>query len=156
MAKKDIPKKKVILTFLACVAIAGLLLAATGDESATLTTSLDKRVLNVNYPVWERVITWTYDSDDEGLETISIPLNGIVLKAILTLPDTVTDTTTSQLLIKDNGGNTIFDSGEQSEGEGVTYTFSLFEPLSGTIDLSIEPSAAYGSEESIVVTLRGI
>jgi len=149
--------KKTILTILACAVIAGLLLAATGDESGTVTTSLDKRVLSDNYPVWEHVITWTYDSDDAGAETVSIPINGILLKVVCDFPATTTTGTTSQVLIQDNGDHTIFDSGEQAESDTVPYAFSVYEPLSGTIDIIYEPSAAGGSVvEYPVVTLRGI
>jgi hypothetical protein len=128
---------------------------ATGDETITLTSSVDKRVeYPIDHPVWERLITASYDADDAGAVTHSEVINGILLKIIFTIPTTTTTGTTSQLLIKDNNDDTIFDSGELAEGS--TYTFDVFEPLSGTIDITYEPSAAAGSAETPTVTLRGI
>jgi len=143
-----------ILLLLACT----LLYAATGDESSVLTSTVDRRVQEpANMPVWEHVITWTYDTDDAGAETQAVPINGILLKVVIDIPATTTTGTTSQVLIKDNGDHTIFDSGEQAESDTVPYMFSVYEPLSGTIDISIEPSAAAGtSGSSPVVTLRGM
>ena len=150
--------KKRIMVLLILLIAGAVIWAATGNEDAVLTSSVDRRNQEpLIKPVWEHVITWTYDADDAGAETQSINVNGILLKVVMTIPDTTTDTTTEQLLIKDNGDNTIFDSGELTEGEGVTYTFNLFEPLSGTIDIILEPSAA--SQDAVttkVVTLRGI
>lgn len=128
---------------------------ATGDESVVLTSSVDERVTESNsMPVWEHLITWSYDTDDEGAETLPIPINGLLRKIVFTIPATTTTGTTSQLLIKDNADNTIFDSGELAEN--ATYTFNVDEPLSGTIDVSYEPSAAAGSTETPTVTLRGV
>ena len=126
----------------------------TGDESATITTSLEQRG-DPKLPVWEHLITWTYDTDDAGAETQAIGLNGVLLKIVFSIPVTTRTGTTSQLLIKDNSDNTIFDSGELAEN--VTYTFNLFEPLSGTIDLVYEPSAtSQKASVSPTVLLRGI
>ncbi len=148
-------KKKMIYLGLLLFACA-ILYAGTGDESAVLTSSVERRNQEPNIkPVWEHVITWTYDTDDAGAETQAININGILLKVVIDIPVTTTTGTTSQVLIKDNGDHTIFDSGEQAEND--TYVFSLYEPLSGTIDISIEPSAAAGTNGSTpVVTIRGI
>ena len=130
---------------------------ATGDESVILTTFEDLRNSEPRTkPVWEGVVTWTYDSDDTGLESLTVTeLNGILLKIVISVPVTTTTGTTSQVLIKDNGDNTIFDSGELAES-ATPYTFNVFEPLSGDIDISYEPSAAAGSAETPKLTLRGI
>jgi len=130
---------------------------ATGDESVVLTSLTDGRRTDPNAsPVWEAVVTWGYDSDDAGAEALAISeLNGILLKVVLVLPATTTTGTTWQMLIKDNGDHTVFDSGEVAENG--THTFNLFEPLCGDIDVSIEPSAAAGTSGSIpIATLRGI
>lgn len=126
---------------------------ATGDESVTITSTVDNRD-DYNMPVWEHLITWTYDADDAGAETQAVNINGILLKVVFTIPATTATGTTSQLLIKDNADNTIFDSGELAEN--ATYGFNLFEPLSGTIDVTYEPSAAAQSAETPTVTIRGI
>ena len=150
--------KKRIVILLILLITGAVIWAATGNEDAVLTSSVERRNQEpLIKPVWEHVITWTYDADDAGAETQSINVNGILIKVIMTIPDTTADTTTEQLLIKDNGDNTIFDSGELTEGEGVTYTFNLFEPVTGTIDVILEPSVA--SQDAVttkMVTLRGI
>ena len=128
---------------------------ATGDESVILTTFVDNRN-EYNKPVWEALITWSYDTDDAGPEVLTATeLNGILLKIVFTVPVTSRTGTTSQLLIKDNADNTIFDSGELAES-ATPYTFNLFEPLSGDIDISYEPSASAQSAETPTVSLRGI
>ncbi len=149
-------KRLVILAILLCACL--LLYADTGNETSVLTSWVERRNQEpLIKPVWEHVITYTYDADDAGAVTQAFPVNGILIKVIMTIPDTTTDTTTEQLLIKDNGDNTIFDSGELTEGEGVTYTFNLFEPVTGTIDVIMEPSTFSGDAVTTkVVTLRGI
>lgn len=128
---------------------------ATGNESITITSSVDRRQQEpLQKSVWEYVITATYDVDDTGDVTQSIPVNGTLRKVILTIPS-FTNSITGQVVIKDNGDNTIFDSGEQTKG--VTYAFNLDEPVSGTLDVVIGVSgAAGGTGGSIAVTLRGI
>ena len=130
---------------------------ATGDESVVLTTYEDLRNEQpLTKPVWEGVVTWTYDADDAGLEALTVTeLNGILLKIIISVPVTTTTGTTSQVLIKDNEDQTIFDSGELAES-ATPYTFNVFEPVSGDIDISYEPSAAAGSAETPKLTLRGL
>ncbi len=127
---------------------------ATGDETGVLTSFLDKRQ-EYNRQIWEGLITWSYDADDAGPITVSVPINGILLKIVFSVPVTTTTGTTSQLLIKDDGDNTIFDSGELAES-ATPYTFSLYEALSGTVDFIYEPSAAAGSVETPTVRIRGI
>ncbi len=147
--------KKTIIALLILLVVGAVLYAT---ETSVLTSWVERRNQEpLIKPVWEHVITYTYDADDAGAETYELPVNGILIKVIMTIPDTTADTTTEQLLIKDNGDNTIFDSGELTEGEGVTYTFNMFEPVTGTIDVIMQPSAA--SQDAVttkVVTLRGI
>lgn len=128
---------------------------ATGDETVTITSSFDKRTNTQNkFNIWEYVITATHDADDTGDVTQTIAINGLLQKVILTVPN-FTNSITGQVVIKDNGDNTIFDSGEQAKA--ATYTFNLTEPLTGNVDIVIGVSgAAGGTGGSIVVTLRGI
>jgi hypothetical protein len=148
--------KKSIIALLIMLVICAVLWAATGDEYAVLTSSVERRNQEpLIKPVWEHVITWTYDADDAGAETQELPVNGILLKVIMKLPLTTTTGTTEQLLILDNGDNTIFDSTEV--GENATHTFNVYEPVTGTLDLILEPSAASGDAVTPkVITLRGI
>jgi len=153
--------KKRLIFWIYCVllmCVCALLYAATGNESGVLTSSVESRQTEpLTKPVWEHVITWTYDSDDTGAETVSVPINGVLLKVVIDIPATTNTGTTSQVLIKDNGDHTVFDSGEQAESDTVPYVFSVYEPLTGTIDVIYEPSGASGSTvEYPVVTLRGI
>ena len=129
---------------------------ATGDEIVVLTSEVDGRMSDADRaPIWEKVITSSHDVDDEGPVTQALNLNGILQKIIVKIPATTTTGTTEQVTIKDNGDNTIFDSGEKAEDD--TYFYNVHEPLSGTIDVTIEPSAAAGAGgQTITVTLRGV
>ena len=124
------------------------------DQTITITTELDQRI-DPLLPVWEHLITASYDTDDTGVATQAININGILLKVVISVPVTTATGTTSQVLIKDNNDVTIFDSGELAES-ATPYTFNLFEALSGSIDVSYEPSGAAGSAETPTITLRGI
>jgi len=148
--------KRNLLCFIVICAVSLLgtviLLAATGDETAALTSSVEERV-EVN-PVWEIVVTGTYDEDDTGDVTHSMPHNGILQKVILTVPDTTSDPA-CEVEILDNGDNKVFDSGDQAAG--ASYFYNVTEPLSGTIDIVMGPASAMSTGGgSIVVTLRGI
>lgn len=127
--------------------------AATGDETATLTSTYDNRD-NWQYPVWSAVVTGTFDADDTGDVTQEVNINGTIQKIILSAPDG-TNAVTYQVVITDNEGYTIFDSGEQAENDD--YTWSVHEPVNGTISVVIGPSGAIGATNpDAVVVLRGI
>ena len=145
-------KKK--LVFLGLLLFTCVILYAS-DGTVVLTSSVERRNLEpLIKPVWEHVITATYDSADTNDVTQALNINGILLKVILTVPNTSSDPN-GQVVIKDNGDNTIFDSGEQDAND--IYTFNVFEPLSGTIDVVIGPSGSTGTDDSdVVVTIRGI
>ena len=127
------------------------------DQTAVLTSFDDPRNDDPNRtPVWEHLVTCSYDTDDTGVATQTIKnMNGILLKVVIVVPVTGTTGSSSQVLIQDNSGNTIFDSGELDE-TATPYTFNLFEPLSGDIDVVYEPSQAAGSAETPTILLRGI
>ena len=130
---------------------------ADGDQTIVLTsqTTPDTLTRAKNEDVWEKVITTTFDADDTTIVTLAIPLNGILRHVTVTLPLTTTTGTTSQILIKDNGDNTVFDTGEIAEN--ATHNFVTDIPLSGTVDVSLEPSAASGDAVTTsTITLRGI
>jgi hypothetical protein len=130
-------------------------LAATGDETATLTRqSRDGLRSNQRYRVWDAIVTATWDDDDTGDVTQAITVNGIIQKIVFVTPD-ATNAVTYQVQIQDNEDNEIFDSGELAEA--TTYTFSLHEPVTGTIDVVVGPSGALGATNpDATVTLRGI
>ncbi len=150
-------KKKIISLICTLVLlVAYCVIVYAGDETATITSQIDNRK-DVDYPVWEIICTWTYDINDVGAETQAVHINGILLKVVIDIPATTSGGSTSQVLIKDNGDHTIFDSGEQAESDTVPYLFNLYEPVAGTIDIIYEPSQASGSTvEYPMVTLRGI
>ncbi len=128
---------------------------AAAAPTMTMTSVVDPRNDTLNrHPVWEYVLNGLWDADDTADGTHNIHINGILKKIILKVPDT-SNAVTGQVVIKDNGDNTIFDSGEKSEN--ATYSFSVHEPLSGTTDVVVGISAASGTAETnVVVTLRGI
>ena len=130
---------------------------ADGDQTIVLTsqTTPDTLTRAKNEDVWEKVVTTVFDADDTTIVTLAIPLNGILRHVTVTLPLTTTTGTTSQILIKDNGDNTVFDTGEIAEN--ATHNFVTDIPLSGTVDVSLEPSAASGDAVTTsTITLRGI
>ncbi len=147
--------KKRIAILAILLSICLLLYADDGDQSVVLTSWVERRNQEpLIKPVWEHVITATFDADDTTTITHALPVNGILLKVILNAPDGANGAVTYQVTIDDNGDNEIFDSGEQAET--LTYAFDTYEPVTGTIDINIGPSAAIGDEQDIVVTLRGI
>lgn len=144
-------KKKLWIVAILALCI-GLLWAATGDETVSLTDSYDQRFLGTA-PVWKHTVTAVFDDDDTGNVTQAIRMNGTIQKVMFTAPDG-TNAVTYQVQILDNEDKTIFDSGEQAEN--AEYAFSLSEPVTGTIDVVIGPSAAIGATNpDVVVTLRG-
>lgn len=128
---------------------------AAAAPTMTVTSRFDKRLSDAERnPVWEYVLNGLWDADDTADGTISPKINGILQKVILKVPNTQNNVT-GQVVIKDNGDNTIFDSGEKAEN--ATYTFNVNEPLTGTIDVVIGISAASGTAATnLVVTLRGV
>jgi len=105
--------------------------------------------------VWDIVATSVHDATGDEAVTEAILFNGIIRHITITIPLTTTTGTTSQVLVKDNDDSTVFDSGELAEN--ATHNFSVDLPLSGTIDVSVEPSAAAGAGgNTTTVALRGI
>ncbi len=146
-------KRIVILAILLSICL--LLYADDGDQAVVLTSSVERRNQEpLIKPVWEHVITATFDDDDTAAITHALPVNGILLKVILNAPNGANGAVTYQVTIDDNGDNEIFDSGEQAET--LTYAFDTYEPVTGTIDINIGPSAVIGDTQDIVVTIRGI
>jgi hypothetical protein len=137
------------------IAMCMVLMGADGDQSSTLTSRVNRRNQEPYVkPVWEYVITGVFDTDDTTNVTESIPFNGILMKVILVAPNG-TNAVTYQVQIKDNADIVIFDTGEKAEA--VTYTYNLFEPVSGTIDIVYGPSGAIGATNpDILIYLRGI
>jgi len=129
---------------------------ADGDQTIVKTSDNRAKINSTeNEDVWEIVITSTFDADDDSAVSLAIPLNGILRHVTVTLPLTTTTGTTSQILIKDNGDNTVLDTGEIAEN--ATHNFVIDIPLSGTIDVSLEPSAASGDAVTTsTITLRGV
>lgn len=145
--------KKYIGIVLVLLIVACVLFAGTDDQTAALTRQTDNRK-NVNYPIWDAVVTASWDADDTGDAVQAVTINGTIQKIIFVTP-TGTNTVTYQLVIRDNEDATIFDSGEQVEGS--TYAFSVHEPVTGTIDVLVGPSGALGATNpDATVTLRGI
>lgn len=105
--------------------------------------------------VWEIVISFFTDTGAHVEGTTAIPLNGIIQKVVMALPATTATGSTSTFTIDDNENDEIFNSGAQAEN--ATYTFNLNEPVSGTLDFSLDVSKdPTGSGVTNVVTIRGI
>lgn len=129
---------------------------ADGDQTITVTSNTVATISRKkSEEVWDIGITSTFDADDSSLISVAIPINRILRHVTVVIPDTTTDNTTSQILITNNDGDTIFDTGELAEG--ATHTFSVDIPLSGTIGVSVEPSTVAGSGGNITtIALQGI
>lgn len=146
--------KKYIVICLAVLVLTCILFAGTDDQTAALTRQSDNRK-NVNYPVWDVIVTASWDSDDTGDAVQAVTINGTIQKIIFVTPTGATNTVTYQLVIRDNEDAIIFDSGERVEAD--TYAFSVHEPVTGTIDILVGPSGALGTlNPDATVTLRGI
>ncbi len=108
-------------------------------------------------PTWERIVTQTWATGDEHAEQSEpVAINGVLQKVILKV-SSVTGDPDVTLTIDDNGDNEIFNSG--AKDDGATYTFSLHEPVSGVIDIAVDPSAdpgGSGQTLTVVITLRGV
>ncbi len=108
-------------------------------------------------PVWEEVITYTLTTTSGGdAITQVIPVNGILQKIVIASGAAAGISGTLTLAIKDNGGNTIFPA-TAGPAEAAESTFSVWEPITGTMSVIVDPSddPTSGTWE-IVVTLRGI
>ena len=127
-----------------------------GDETLTLTDSEDLRnTQSLIRPVWTLDLTSTYDTNDSDAITQEVRQNGVLRNITIVIPDTTTDNTTSQILIKNSDGATIFDSGEIAEG--ATHNFAVDIPLSGVTTVSLEPSAAAGAGGNVTtIKLQGV
>jgi len=137
-----------VLLVLVCVVY-----AVVDDEYITLTRQTDTRK-NVDYPIWDALITATYDADDTDDVTQALTINGIIQKVIFVVPTFTNGAETAQIVIRDNEDRTIFDSGEQPDA--ATYAWTLHEPVTGTIDIVIGISGVTGSAADIIATLRGL
>jgi len=128
-------------------------------NSGVLSSHVDDRQKHPNTrPVWERVLTFTIEADGGASEIkVALPINGILQKVICAVGDAVGITGTVDLAIDDNGNNEIF--AVTSLAENIIYPYSVNEPLSGMIDVGINPSddpATGEADWTITVTLRGI
>lgn len=114
---------------------------ATGNETIVLTRTNDRR-RDVRYPVWEIVATATHDADDTGDVTLTQAINGILRQIIFKVPAN-TNSVTGQLVIKDNDGNTLYDSTEKAAG--TTTLAAVIIPIVGTISIVMGVSGVAGT-----------
>ncbi len=116
------------------------------------------KLRGVEKNVWEKVIVFTLvDGSGGDAITQSVPLmNGILQKIIIANGAAAGIAGTVTLAIQDNGGNTVFPA-TAGPAEGAESAFNVWEPLTGTISVILDPSddPTSGSWE-ITVTLRGV
>ena len=129
---------------------------ADGGQTIVLTSETGQaginRIRDAN--VWEKVITANFDADDTTDVTLANSLNGVLRHVTVKVPNT-TNAITTQLQIKDNTDNVVFDTGEQAEND--TYNYSVDIPLTGIVDFVVGVSGAVGSSKSeISVVIRGV
>ncbi len=108
-------------------------------------------------PVWKRIVTQTWATGDgHAKQTQTVAINGILQKVIMKA-SSVTGDPNVTLTIDDGGDNEIFNSGAKDDGD--TYTFSVYEPISGIMKIAVDPSADPGGSSqtlTVVITLRGV
>ncbi len=144
--------QRLVIVSLLLALIAGILWAAD-DSSVALTFTRKPRRRGT---VWDCTVTGTWDVDDTGAVTQAIKVNGIIQKLVFVVPDT-TNNRAMTLAILDNEDETIFSSGSVAEND--TYTFSLHEPVAGTIDVVLTLAVGITGDAGDIdasVVLRGI
>lgn len=127
--------------------------------TSTLMTS-DKRDQNIDtFPVWERKIVFTIDAGDGSAKTAqAVEMNGIVKSITATSGAATGITGTFTLSIDDNDNNEVFTAATpETPAETATSVFNVDIPLSGIIDVNIDPNddPTSGSWE-ITIVLRGV
>ncbi len=146
--------KKKLLFIVAVLVVCGIVCAA---GTVVLTSSVDRRNQEPHIkPVWETVMTYTL-TDSSGGDEIkhALPINGILQKIIVKSGAAAGITGKLVLAIDDTVDNEIFTSA--GPAEGATSTFNVWEPVTGTIDIGVNPSDDPTSGTwTITVTLRGI
>ena len=145
--------KKKMIGLLCVLALVGAVYAA----GTVVLTSVDRRSQEPDIaPVWEHVLTYTLTTSSTGAEiTQALPINGILQKIIISNGAAAGITGTLTLGIDDNGDNEIFTSA--GPAETATSTFNVWEPVTGTIDIGVNPNDDPTSGTwTIIVTLRGI
>lgn len=120
-------------------------------------TRYDRRTNTQNmFNVWEVVCTYVLTDTSGGDEIkAAVPLNGILQKIICASGAATGISGTLTLAIDDNGDNEIFTA--EGPAEGAISTWNVSEPVSGIIDVGVDPSEDPTSGTwTITVTLRGI
>ncbi len=122
-------------------------------ERTGVVVSYDRRSDTLErYTVWEKVVTFSLESGDTtGLATI--PINGLLQKIIVTVPNMSSGANTLDVSLTDNGDKTIWSV--TNLGDSVTYPYSVSEPLAREVNVILgftNPAAA----ATVVVTLRGV
>ena len=122
--------------------------------SAGVTTSFDRRTDTLNsYVAWERITTFSLvNGDTTGVA--AIPMNGLLLKIIVTLSDMADAEGTTDVSLTDNGDNTIWSVIDLAES--VTYTYSVIEPLVKEVNVVLAFDDPGSAGATVTVTLRGI
>ncbi len=128
--------------------------------TGVVATVVDRRSNRSNkHPVWEKTVTFTIDSNDGSAKlTKAVSVNGILQKIVAVSGTAAGITGTFTLSIDDNSDNEIFTAATPvTPAEGAVSTFNVNEPVSGDIDVGINPNDDPTSGSwTITITLRGI
>lgn len=121
------------------------------SESTGTVKSFERRDDSSLFPIWKKVVTFALISgNDTGLTTI--PINGLLQKIILKLPDMASAEGTLDLSLTDEGGNTVFSVVDRPES--TTYTYSVNEPFTDEINVILGFTNP-GTNVTVTVTLKG-
>lgn len=130
---------------------------AVDDETIVLTRKVDRRH-DVKYPIWEMIVTGTWDADDTDDVTLrtGLEINGTIREILFSvLPSTITSGATGQVQIKDNDLNIIHDSGEKAASATINHD-EVIHAVTGTLSVVLGISKAAGASGAVLkVTIRG-
>jgi hypothetical protein len=125
----------------------------TASTGAITVTETPETITRLNrYTCWERVIVFSLVSGDTTGAAV-VPINGLLQKIIVKLPDMASAEGTTDVSLTDNGDNTIWSVTDLAES--TTYPYSVTEPLVNEVNIILgftNPAASV----TVTVTLRGV
>ena len=122
----------------------------------TTPTELRSRSDGARSPVWEKKIVYTINAGDGSTKTSqAVEVNGLLKKITAKSSAAAGITGTFTLSIEDSNDDEMFTA--SGPAEGAVDKWSVDEPLSGVVDVYIDPNddPTTGSW-TITVTLRGV
>lgn len=128
--------------------------------TGALTTPFDQRGQDeTRFPVWEKKVTFTIDAGDGSTKlTVPVELNGILSHITATSGTAAGITGTFTLSLDDNDDIEIFTAATPATpAEGASSLFNVYIPVTGIIDVGINPNDDPTSGSwTVTIVLRGV